>query len=289
MPTRSRTQDITFILVRPRYPGNIGSAARALKNMGFAKLSLVSPSVLPTDPEARRLAVGAVDLLRKAKVSETIEKATRGLRFLVGTSRRTGKYRRDFVPLPELASRLPAGQKVGILFGPEERGLTNRELAHCNLVTTIPADPGYPSLNLAQAVMVVAYQLQLMMQGRRSFDAAGGDHRSSSRLTASRRLAGVLMARGDGRRRSEGPPPLASIDQVEGMYQHLEKTLTSIGFFPHKNSFHMMRTLRQLFGRTGMTEREVRIIRGICRQVLWAICAKSDGGSSGWRAGSPPD
>ena len=237
---------MTFILVRPRYPGNIGSAARALKNMGFSKLVLVEPAVSPTDPEAIRLAVGAADLLKKAKVFETIEEATKGIQFLVGTSRRTGKYRNDFVPLPQLAERLPRRQKIGILFGPEERGLTNRELALCHLVTTIPAHSDYPSLNLSQSVMVVGYQLRL----------------SPSPLAGEGGGEGKKIA-------------LASLCQIEEMYRHLEETLGAINFFPHKNSFHMMRTIRQLLGRTGLTEREVRIVRGICRQVLWAI-SKTD-------------
>jgi len=243
-----RAQDITFILVRPRYPGNIGSAARALKNMGFSKLSVVRPSVLPTHPEARRLAVGAEPLLKKTKVFETIEEATRGLHFLVGTSRRTGKYRQDFVLLPELAAHLPIGQKIGILFGAEERGLTNRELAYCHLVATIPANPDFPSLNLAQAVVVTAYELAHRM------NLGANEDKNSYR--------NVLE--------------LASVDKIEGMFQHLEKMLAQIGFFPHKNAFHMMRTIRQLFGRTGLTDREVRIIRGICRQVLWKTTGEKD-------------
>ena len=138
MTKRLRAQDITFILVKPRYGGNIGSTARVLKNMGFTRLHLVRTSVLPTHPEALRLAVGAADLLKKTKVFDTLEEATKGLRFLVGTSRRTGKYRRDFVNLPEIGSKLTPRQKIGILFGAEERGLTNKELAVCHLVTTIP-------------------------------------------------------------------------------------------------------------------------------------------------------
>lgn len=254
MTKKLRTQDITFILVRPRYPGNIGAAARAIKNMGFSKLHLVQPAVPPTDLEAKRLAVGAAPLLKKARVFETIEATTKGMHFLVGTSRRTGKYRNDFIPLPSLKEKIPAGQKIGILFGAEERGLTNRELAHCNLVTTIPADPKFPSLNLAQAVMVVGYQLRLDLSPALSFVRRG-------------RFPDFPLLTKEGVR---GRSDLASVEQIEGMYQHLEKMLDQVGFFPHKNAFHMMRTLRQLFGRTGMTEREVRVIRGICRQVLWA-------------------
>jgi TrmH family RNA methyltransferase len=240
MPKALRPQDITFVLVKPRYGGNIGSACRVLKNMGFRKLHLVRPSVLPTHPESLRLAVGAADLAKKAKVFDTLGEAVKGLRFLVGTSRRTGKYRRDFASLPEIGGKLPAGQKIGILFGAEERGLTNEELGHCNLVVQIPSNPDFPSLNLAQSVAVTAYQLRLL-QGL-------GEPAESAKSF-----------------------PLAPVQEVEAMLQHLEKTLTTIGFLHEKNGFHMMRTIRQLFGRTQMNEREVRIFRGICRQVLWAV------------------
>lgn len=241
-----RPQDITFILVKPRYGGNIGSTCRVLKNMGFLRLHLVRPSVLPTHPESLRLAVGAADIAKKAKVFDTLDQAAKGLRFLIGTSRRTGKYRRDFVSLQDIRTKLPLGQKVGILFGAEERGLTNEELGHCNLVVQIPSNPDFPSLNLAQSVAVTAYQLRLLQ------DLDGSDD-------------------------SLKKFPLASVQNVEGMFQHLEKTLTAIGFLHDKNAFHMMRTLRQLFGRTQLNSREVNILRGVCRQVLWATSSGKRG------------
>jgi TrmH family RNA methyltransferase len=240
-----RPQDVTFILVKPRYGGNIGSTCRVLKNMGFKRLHLVRPSVLPTHPESLRLAVGAADIAKKAKVFDTLDEAAKGLRFLVGTSRRTGKYRRDFASLPAIGEKLPKGQKVGILFGAEERGLTNEELGHCNLVVQIPSNPDFPSLNLAQSVAVTAYQLRLLQDLGVSTDTSKTF-------------------------------PLAPVQEVEAMLQHLERTLTAIGFLHERNGFHMMRTIRQLFGRTQMNEREVRIFRGICRQVSWAAKSGRD-------------
>lgn len=240
MPKPLRPQDVTFILVKPRYGGNIGAACRVLKNMGFTRLHLVRPSVLPTHPESLRLAVGAADLAKKAKVFDSLDEAVKGLRFLIGTSRRTGKYRRDFANLPEIGEKLPRGQKIGILFGAEERGLTNEELGHSNLVVQIPSNPEFPSLNLAQSVAVTAYQLRLLQD-------MGEPEDSLKKF------------------------PLAPVQEVEGMFQHLEKTLTEIGFLHERNGFHMMRTIRQLFGRTQLNEREVRILRGICRQVEWAV------------------
>lgn len=235
-----RAQDFTFILVRPRYGGNIGSAARVLKNMGFKKLVLVRPTVLPQHPESLRLAVGAADLLKKAKVYDTLEEATKGLRFLIGTSRRTGKYRRDFVDLPEIGTKIPKGQKIGFLFGAEERGLTNEELSLCHLVTMIPSNPDFPSLNLAQSVAVVSYQLRLLFNWK------------DEQIQAPQKF------------------PLAPVQEIEGMYGHLEETLKKIQFATEDTAFHLMRSLRQMFGRTQLSSREVRILRGICRQVLWA-------------------
>ena len=241
-------QDIAIILVRPRYAGNIGATARVMKNMGFHKLVVVRPTVLPTHPEALRMAVGAADILHKAKVFETLEDASKGLQFLIGTSRRVGKNRQDFMSLPEISERLTSKQKIGILFGAEERGLINKELALCHLVTMIPSDPDFGSLNLAQSVAVVTYQLRLHFLSQNT----------SNDLPQKKR-----------------GPTLASQEGIEGMYGHLEKVLTEIGFLIENNTFHMMRSLRGLFGRTGLTDREVRILRGICRQILYVNNKKS--------------
>ncbi len=232
---------INFILVRPRYPGNIGSAARAIKNLGFKNLILVAPSTLPLHPESRRLAVGAEDLLKKAKVFDHLEEAIQGNHLLVGTSRRTGKHRKDFMTLEDLPPLLPKKQKIGILFGPEERGLNNRELSTCHHVVTIPANPKFPSFNLAQSIAIVAYQLHIGSKSTR--------HPSNN---------------------DESTSQVAPVEELEGMYTHLEKMLLQIGFLENDRSFHMMRSLRNLLSRTRPDSREIRIIRGICRQVLWS-------------------
>ena len=151
--------NITFILVRPKYAGNIGAAARAIKNMGFGKLVLVAPKASPDDPAARMMAVHAGDILKKARVVRTISEAVKGLEVLYGTSRRTSKHRRSIVSLPEFAEGVPRRKKIGILFGSEEKGLTNEELRLCNVVSRVPVVTQHPSLNLAQAVLVYAYDL----------------------------------------------------------------------------------------------------------------------------------
>jgi TrmH family RNA methyltransferase len=233
-------QDISMILVRPRYPGNIGAAARVMKNMGFSELRVVRPTVLPTHPECLRMAVGAADLLHQASVFDTLEEACKGLQFIIGTSRRVGKNRQDFVSLPEISTRLQEKRKIGILFGAEERGLTNKELALCHLVTMIPSNPDFGSLNLAQSVAVTTYQLRLFF---------------------------ISRMEGDPLPQKKKKAELASVDEIEGMYEHLERALGRIQFLIPDNTFHMMRILRGVFGRTGLTDREVRIFRGISRQI----------------------
>lgn len=266
----------TFVLVRPRYPGNIGAAARALKNMGFSKLALVAPRCDPCSAEAQRMAVGASDILKKAKIYPTLDKAVAPLQYLVGTSRRLGRHRQNFVSLVDLPPQLPKG-KIGILFGPEEKGLSNEEIACCHTVAVIPSSPKYPSLNLAQSVMVVAYELRKLLgwgKGDGSFLGTTAPSNTGSRLATRRAASQGLEARLRMASKISTPspqPPVMSttMDQIEGMFQQLEATLAEIGFFPHGNPFLVMRTLRNLFGRSGLTPREIRIFRGLCRQILW--------------------
>ncbi|MBI2081979.1 MAG: RNA methyltransferase [Deltaproteobacteria bacterium] len=232
---------MAFILVRPLYPGNIGAAARALKNMGFSKLILVSPRAKPTDPEAKRLAVGAADILRKAKIYKTLEEAIQGFHLLIGTSCRYGKKRGQFLPVTELSERLPVGKKIGVLFGPEDKGLTTQELMKCQQVVSVPVNPRFTSINLAQSVMLMAYELS-----RNQFQVPQKKLHLKDRQ-------------------------LASLKDVEGMFGHFQEMLGSIGFFPHQNPTSVMRKLRRLFSRTNLTIREIRMMRGICHQVLWRI------------------
>lgn len=233
-------REVTFILVRPLYAGNIGAAARAIKNMGFSKLRIVQPRGSREEPEARKFAMNAADVLKKAVLCETVEESLKGIQIVLGTSCRTGKRRRGFVELPDLRQTLKNSGRIGILFGPEEKGLTNEELALCHKIISIPSSPRYRSLNLAQAVMLVAYELRGFKE--------------------------ILLPENLN---------LAPADQVEGMYHQLEETLEKIGFFPHGNPFMVMRTLRQLFARSGLTNREVRVLRGICRQILWKKNSKN--------------
>jgi TrmH family RNA methyltransferase len=231
---------IRFVLVDPMTGGNAGSAARALKNLGFSRLVLVRPRFDRRNGEARMMAVDAVDLLERAELCPDLDAALAGARSVVGTSARTGRYRRPHYRLdlfsPELA-RLAAAGELAIVFGREDSGLTDRELDRCTHLVHLPAAAVYPSFNLGQAVLLVAYEL------RRSF---------GSSLP------------------SEPLEPPARHEEREAMYDHLAQALLSIGFLQEDTADSMMRRLRRLLGRATPTADEVTILRGVARQMLWS-------------------
>ncbi|MDA8154859.1 MAG: TrmJ/YjtD family RNA methyltransferase [Actinomycetota bacterium] len=160
---KSWKQRVHFVLVEPREAGNIGSAARAIKNLGFSKLELVNPAKgkFPSE-EATWFAHGALNILNKARAIPTLEEALKGKSFVVGASRRAGRDRGKTISLREAAPLIRAAaarNKVAILMGREDRGLTNDETAHCAFLLSIPASREMPSYNLAQAVLLTAYEL----------------------------------------------------------------------------------------------------------------------------------
>ncbi len=153
---------VSFILTEPSTPENVGAAARALKTMGFNDLLLVNPCDHLSEP-ARWLAHASNEILENAKIFETLDQAISDFDFVIGTSAKKRSVRQDYFPLPEvvglLSGKMNTVNRVAIVFGREESGLTNKELKLCDLVTTVPLKTAYPSLNLAQAVMLYAYEL----------------------------------------------------------------------------------------------------------------------------------
>jgi len=239
-------QNIAIVLVRPQFSGNIGAVSRAMKNMGLSRLILVSPAQSPLSPEAKMMATSARDILERASTFSTMEKALHGFRWVAGTSARKGRLRGPFVSpreiCPEIIS-IAHSIPVAILFGPEDRGLTNEELAPCQALISLPTHPQLRSLNLAQAVMILCYELYTASQ------AAGPS--------------------------APGPfPKLAQFQMVEGMYAHLEDLLLRIGFLDPKNPKRIMHTLRRIFGRANLSDRDVAILRGIFRQLEWYATQK---------------
>ena len=227
---------LRFVLVRTSHPGNIGAAARAIRTMGFTRLVLVAPHAYP-HAEATALAVGATDVLDGIVVVPTLIEAIADCTLVLGcTARRRG------VPLAELSPRDAASRvvsaagegEIAVVFGNERTGLENDELKLCHAAVHIPSDPEFPSLNLAQAVQVVAYELRLAQL----LPAADTD----------------VPARSD---------PPASAEQLEHFFSHLAQTLDDIDFHKGRSPRTIMQRLRRLFLRAHMDEREVRILRGI--------------------------
>ena len=231
-------RNIRVVLCETAHPGNIGAAARAIKTMGLSRLVLVGPKRYP-DPQADWLAVGAGDVLKEARVCASLDEALAGSAFTVACSARTREIAVPMVPAREAAARMIAvagKQEAALVFGNEMFGLTGGQVEKCQLLATIPSDPGYSSLNVAAAVQVLAYELRL---------AAHGD---------------------DARR--EQPHDLASYEELESFYAHLERTMLETGFLNPTYNKKLMPRLRRLFGRTQLEKEEVSILRGLLKTLV---------------------
>jgi len=234
------SDQIAFVLCRPMQAGNIGSAARALKNMGFGDLRLVAAAASRENRAAVSMAVHAGDVLADATIHPDLPSALHDRSLTIGTTCRPGLYRSGAVALREAAAELIAESRrnrIAVIFGPEDHGLTNDELKSCHRLITISTAPEYPSLNLAQAVMVVAYELRL------AADAAAGEGTTAMEL--------------------------APAGDIEAMLARMSEALIEIGFLPADNPDHIMFALRGVFGRSGLTARELDILNGMARQMKW--------------------
>jgi TrmH family RNA methyltransferase len=240
MNTEPHAAQITIILVRSQSPGNIGAAARAMHNMGLHRLALVAPEHFP-HPEARMMACHAEHLLRQAVVYDSLAAAVATCHWLVGTSARRREYRHPPLTPRELAHKLPAlyvqHPHVGILFGPEDTGLTTTELDLCNELVVIPTVPEATSLNLAQAVLILGYEI---LQGHYQASVHQG-------------------------------PPLASVDEIEAMYAHFRAAFRIHGFSGAHAIERSLMGIRRMCERAGLERRDVRLLRGMARQLAWAL------------------
>lgn len=231
-------KNIRIVLARPSHPGNIGSAARAMKTMGLTRLVLVEPREFPSD-EADVLASGAVDVLRDATVVPTLAEALADVTLAAAL---TSRKRELTTPLavpreaaPELVARARAGEQVALVFGNETFGLSIEEVELCNRLVTIPGNPAYFSLNLAMAVQVMTYELF-------SHTGVGVDY---------------LRAEGEA----------ATREEVEGMCAQLDQTMAHIGYYRRRNGDRLMRRMRTMFNRAGLLREEIDILRGFLKQV----------------------
>lgn len=226
---------VRIILVGPQHPGNIGAAARAMKNMGLRDLTLVAPRKFP-DTEATARAVGAADLLEQARVCNTLKQAVADCSRVAATTARS-RYISQPVFTPrewaEHHAARPQCGRIALLFGRERVGLSNEELDLCQEIITVPIDPDYPSLNLAQAVQVLCYELRL----------------TQPRLASSENHLSVDQA------------------EMERFYEHLQRTLVDIQFLNPDQPRLLMRRLRVLFSRAAPEANEMNILRGILTAV----------------------
>jgi tRNA/rRNA methyltransferase len=237
MKNKIRLENISIVLVEPQIPENIGSAGRAMNNMGVRSLILVSPKNCDL-PRILKTATGSsIDLIEKMEIFDDLRAALDRFHYVVGTTARTGSLRPALTTPPTLAERLvPISQenRIAVLFGPEDRGLSNDHLRYCHTITTIPT-ADFASLNLAHAVMVVCYE-----------------------------IFSVCLAQP-----RPAVPRLANKFELEGMYDHMKDVLSKIGFLDPQNPEHWMLNIRRFLSRVPLRAREVRVIRGICRQMDW--------------------
>jgi tRNA/rRNA methyltransferase len=231
----SRRPGLAVVLVEPKLDKNVGAVARALKNFGIGRLLLVAPGCDHLSVSARALSWGADDLLERAEVHAALDSALAPFKLVVATTARLGKYCEPVYSPAAVAEKIDAlGPTIpaAILFGREDYGLSREQRCHGHILSTIPVNPAFSSLNLAQSVLLYAYELS--------------------------------------RPRSEplSPPPFPPAEradhaELQGMFSHLRQTLSASGFLNPSNPDHLLEYLRRLFGRAGMSSREVRVIRGI--------------------------
>ena len=231
---------VTVVLNEPQDPVNIGSVVRVMKNMGLRHLRLVRPA----DFDAYRIqgvAHTGVDVIESTKLFDSLEEAVADTRLVVGTSARGRRVRRNYRRPREAASEVlqavGSGEDVALVFGREDRGLSNDQLDHCDRVVVIPTDPDHSSLNLAQAVLVLAYEIRLAAEADRNF--------KEPRRSAAR----------------------ASREELEAVFAEGEASLAAVDFFKTQKPTPVLRTLREVAGRADLDEREAALFKAMAHEV----------------------
>ncbi|MFQ5849722.1 MAG: RNA methyltransferase [Candidatus Binatia bacterium] len=239
-------ENIRVVLVKPTGSGNIGSVARAMKNMGLKDLAIVG-SGRTRSFWARAMAVHAREILNEARRFRTLREAVADCGLVVGTTCRGGLYRSHSRSAREVALKIVSAarrgsRQVALVFGPEDHGLSNRDLKYCHWLITIPAHPAYPSLNVAQAAMVCLYEIF---------------------LASLKKTPQEMISR-------------APAESIERLFDRMRRSLLKIGYLHPQNPEHILLALRRILGRAGLEERDVRILNGLFRQIEWYA-------EGGWR------
>lgn len=245
----SPLDSITIVLVRPRVAENIGAAARVAFNMGINQLIVISNTRPARKPMAKMATHKAAHLIDNLPLFSTLEEALSDFSIVVGTTTRRGRHRFVQQTVREMVDKLVpqiSNNKVAILFGPEDAGLTNDDLKYCHMTSAIPTAE-FSSLNLAQAVAIHCYELHYAL------------------IHAQKDL--------------KPSPELATTFELESMYNHLEESLTKIDFMDSISHNHWMSNVRNLLGRLQLTAKDANIIRGICKKFNQHQCSKKDNNS----------
>jgi tRNA/rRNA methyltransferase len=233
------TDNIDIILVGTLNSGNIGSAARAIKNMGLSRLSLVSPQC-PLDDQAFWMAPHSHDIINNSNTYSSLREAISNSSYVFGTTARNRRSRNYLYPeeMAKKATAFAEQNKVSIIFGPEDAGLSNDNLELCNEVVSIPTAGDATSINISQAVMLICYEI---------FRIVNGNNKTAEEAE------------------------LATARKVEAMYDHMRKALLEIGYSNPQNPDHVIGKFRRILSRAGLTAEDVKIIRGVFRQLLWYV------------------
>ena len=242
MTDKTTTRDNFYvILVQPQGPINIGSVCRAMMNFGCTRLRLVSPCKAYKSLAAKKMALSAFHVLENAEIFDTLAEALHDIHTAYGTTRRFGKYRKNFLTPgtagKQIASADPA-QNSALVMGPEDTGLETKDLDLCQQFITIPTHDGYPSMNLSHSLAVLLYEVSINSDtGKKFYDPKVQDP--------------------------------ASGEELESMFGHMRQTLLDIEYLDPQNPDHLLRTFRRIFGNAGLSSRDVRILRGLMSRIDW--------------------
>lgn len=237
MSEPNKLDNITIILQRPRYPENIGAVVRAGQNMGIGGLIVINPQNYDRSRILKMATHAVAGAVEHISIQNSLKEALAPFGYVIGTTARLGKQRQEIFTPAEIAEKIaPISQanRIAVLFGPEDRGLTNEDLRFCHCLVNIPT-AAFTSLNLAQAVMIMCYEI----------------------FTAREKAMNGFY------------PRLANGHELEGMYEHLKDILIRISFLNPENPDYWMNNLKRFFARLPLRAKEVKIIRGICRQINW--------------------
>ena len=244
MYQKVKTENITIVLNKPKYPGNVGSVARCARNMGIEKISVVGNRDLAVEEMKQMATHFAAGIVARIQHFARLDEALAKFNFIVGATSRRGSGRGPVISPREMAERLidiSQDNEVALLFGPEDMGLSNDDLRFCHLLVTIPTSKHNKSINLSHAVMILCYE---------SFTA----HMEPLEAFT---------------------PRLADSVELEGMYEQMKALLTKIGFLNPQNPDYWMMHVRRFLSRRDLFSKEVKIIRGICRQLDWYMRNKN--------------